>query len=105
MKTGRAFELRTEIEKVERRHRFEDIDLLIEQLPNLDDASQPMHNDVHVDAVVVRDRFAQDIATGPQLVQNLFEPKLVGLVHDDEKHFIVRLNFAVFEANRFLERE
>ena len=56
-------------------------------------------------AVVVRGRFAQDFATGPQLVQNLFEPKLVGLVHDDEKHFIVRLNFAVFETDRLLERE
>jgi hypothetical protein len=38
-------------------------------------------------------------------VQDLFEPKLVSLVHDDEKHFIVCLDFAVFETDRLLQRE
>ena len=64
-----------------------------------------MDDDVHVDAVVVGSRLAQDIARRAQLVQDLFEPQLVGLVHDDEKHFIVRLKLAVFQTDRLLQRE
>ena len=45
---------------------------------------EAMDHDVHVGAVVVRGRLLQDFAAGLELVEDLFEPKLVGLVDDDE---------------------
>ena len=95
----------TELKKVERRHRLEDVDLVIEQLPNLDHAPEAMHDHAHIGAVVVGGRFAQHFAAGGDLVQDLFEPKLVGLVDDDEKHLIVRDQLALAQAERFLQLE
>src|SRR6266705_442490 len=62
-----------------------------------------MNDYVHVRAVVVGGRLLQDFAAGLKLVENLFEPKLVGLVDDDEQHFIVRMEFAFNQAERSLQ--
>ncbi len=61
-----------------------------------------MHDDVHVRAVIVRRRFLENFAARHQLVQDLFEPEFVGLVDDDEEHFIVGDELAFFEAERLL---
>ena len=94
-----------ELEEIERGHGLEDVDLVVEQFPDLDHALEPMHDHVHVRAVVVRGGFAQDFAAGGDLVQDLFEPKLVGLVDDDEEHLIVRDEFAFLQAERLLQLE
>ena len=105
MKTGGAFERRAKIEEIERRHRFQNVDLLVEQFPNLDDPLEAMDDDVHVGAVVIGGRFLQDFATRLELVQYLFEPELVGLVDDDEEHLIVRVELAFDQGKRRLEGE
>lgn len=64
-----------------------------------------MDNDIHVGAVIVGGRLGQDFATGFQLVKNLFEPELVGLMDDDEKHLVMRMELALDKANRRLKRE
>ena len=94
-----------ELEEVERRHRFEHIHLVIEEFPDFHHALEPMHDDVHVRAVVVRGRFAQDFPAGGDLVQDLFEPKFVGLVDDDEEHLIVGDELSVAQAERLLQFE
>ena len=90
LEPGRAMEQLAELEKVERGHRLEHVDLVIKQFPDLDDPLQAMDDDVHVRSVVIRGRFAQHFAAGRDLVQDLFEPKLVGLVDDDEEHLVMR---------------
>ena len=94
-----------ELEEVERRHRFEDIDLVIEQFPDFHHALEPVHDHVHVRAVVVRGRLAQDFLAGGDLVQDLLKPELVGLVDDDEEHLIVRDHFPVAQTERLLQFE
>ena len=105
LETGGAVQHFAELEEIERRHRLEHVDLVIEQLPDLDHALEAMHDHVHVGAVIIRGRFAQHFAGREQLMQDLFEPKLVGLVHDDEEHFIVRDELAFLEAERLLQFE
>src|SRR6266436_4793547 len=62
-----------------------------------------MDDYVHVRTVVVGGRLLQDFAAGLELVENLFEPKLIGLVDDDEQHLIVRMEFAFNQAERSLQ--
>ena len=62
-----------------------------------------MHDHVHVRAVVVRGRFFEDFATGFQFVKNLLEPKLVGLMDDNEQHLVMRVQFSLDQAERRLE--
>jgi hypothetical protein len=61
-----------------------------------------MDDDIHVGPIVIRGRLTQNLAARMQLVQDLFEPKFVSLVDDDEQHLIVRLNFPVPQAKRVL---
>ncbi len=93
------------LEKVERSHRLEDVDLVVEQFPDFDHPLEPVHHHVHVRPVVVRGGFAQYFAAGRDLVQDLFEPKLVGLVDDDEEHLIVRDELSLAQAERLLQLE
>ena len=77
---------------------------MVQQLPDLDDALETMDDHVHVGAVVVRDGgLLQDITAGVELVEYLFEPKLVGLVDDDEQHLIVGMKFALDHAEGSLQ--
>ena len=105
LETGGPVQEFAELEEIERRHRFQHIDLVIEQLPDFHDPLQAMDDHAHVRAVVVRRRFAQDFTAGHQLVQDLFKPKLVGLMHDNEEHLVVRDQFAFLEAERLLQLE
>src|SRR5450631_1654794 len=64
-----------------------------------------MDHYVHVGSVVVGRRLPQDFAARLELVKDLFEPKLVGLVDDDEQHLIVRMEFAFDQAQRGLQAQ
>src|SRR5438270_2035913 len=103
LKPRGAFEAGTEIEEIERRHRFQDIDLLVQKFPNLYDPFQAVDDHVHVRAVVIRGRFFENFATGFQFVKNLLEPKLVGLVDDDEQHLVMRVQLSLDQAEWRLE--
>ena len=103
LKSARAVQLFAELEEVERRHRFKHVDLVIKQLPDLNDAPQPMHDHIEVWSVIIRGGLAQHFTAGAELVQDLFEPKLVGLVDDDEEHLIVRVEFSFDETQRRLQ--
>ena len=105
LKPGCAMKQLAKLEKVERGHGLEHIDLVIKQFPNLDHSFEPVHHDVHVRSVVIRGRFAQHFFAGRDLVQDLFEPKLVGLVDDDKEHFIMRDQLSLAQAERLLQLE
>ena len=64
-----------------------------------------MDDDVHVRAVVIGRWFLQDRATGIELVEDLFEPELVGLVDDDEQHLVMGVELPFNEAHGRLETE
>src|SRR5262249_8442145 len=77
-----------EIEEVERRHRLQHLELLDQELEDLVDAVEPMHD---ASEILVLHHLAAEIdLDAVEFVQNLLEPQFVGLMHDDEKHFIVR---------------
>ena len=76
---------------------------MVKQFPDFDDALQAMDHYIHVGAVVISGRLLQHFATSLELVEDLFEPKLVGLMDDDEKHLIMGVKFAFNEAERSLE--
>src|SRR6266508_4616621 len=84
---GRKQEV-AEIEEVERRHRLQHLELLDQQLEDFVDAVQPMDD---APEILILYHLAAEIGLDAvELVQNLFEPQLVGLMHDDEQHLIVR---------------
>jgi hypothetical protein len=84
---GRKQEV-AEIEEVERRHRLQHLELLDQQLEDFDDAIEPVHDAAEI--FVFHDLAAEIGLNTVELVQDLLEPQLVGLVHDDEQHFVVR---------------
>src|SRR5262245_14538853 len=77
-----------EIEEVERRHRLQHLELLDQELEDLDDALEPTHDAAEI--LVLHDVAAEIGLNAVELVQDLLEPELVGLVHDDEQHLVVR---------------
>src|SRR3954470_7951538 len=100
-----AFEVRTEIEKIERGHCFQDVHLLVQQLPNLDDPPKPLDDNVHVRSVVIGGGLLEDGATRVQFMEDLLQPKLVGLVDDDEEHLVVGMELSLDEAQGRLKGE
>src|SRR5262249_12457676 len=102
LKARRRKQKIAEIEKIKRRHRLQHLELLDQELEDLVDALEPAHD---ASEILVLNHLAAEIdLDAVELVQNLLEPQLVGLVHDDEKHFIVR-GPAVARALRLLGGE
>src|SRR5262249_53949540 len=91
-----------EIEEVERRHRLQHLELLDQELEDLVDAVEPVHDAPEI--LVLHHLTAEIDLDAVELVQNLLEPQFIGLMHDDEKHFIVR-GPAVSRALRRLSGE
>jgi hypothetical protein len=84
---GRKQEV-AEIKEVERRHRLQHLELVDQQLQDLVDAIEAVHDTAEI---FVLDHLAAEIRLDAvELVQDLLEPQLVGLVHDDEQHLVVR---------------
>ena len=88
LEAGRGNQQVAEIEEVERRHRLQDAELLHQELQDLDDAVEAAHDAAEI---LVLERVAVELRLdAAELVQDLLEPQLVGLVHDDEQHLVVR---------------
>jgi len=81
-------EIVAEVEKVERSHRFEHAELVDQQGLDFGDAVKPSHDGAEI--LLWNHLLAEDVATAVQVVEELLEPKLVGLMDDDKEHFIVR---------------
>src|SRR2546421_11862478 len=82
LKAARGIQLIAEAQKADRRHRLQNVDLGDQQFLDLYDS-------VHGER-----RFRNSITLhqsdgGVDLVQDLFEPKLVRLMHGDEEQLIV----------------
>ncbi len=76
-----------EIEKIGRRHRLQHVELGDQELEDLVDARERMHDARHR---LVVDRIGRKIPLDAvELVQHLLEPELVGLVDDDEQHLVM----------------
>ena len=69
-------------QKTDRRHGFENVNLVHEQLFDLDDAFQCARGGRQA-------IFFEQLNRRIELVQDLFEPQLISLMDSDEKQFIV----------------
>ena len=87
LKTGSGNEQIAKLKEIEWRHRFNHVDLLQKQGLNLADAAEPMNHQPHL--FVFDQRVVEDVDHRTQLVQDLLEPKLICLMHDDEEHLVV----------------
>jgi hypothetical protein len=75
------------IEEICRRHSLEHVELGDQQLQDLVDARERVHDARHR---FVADGIGRKVPLDAvELVQSLLEPKLVGLVDDDEQHLVV----------------
>src|SRR5262249_28116633 len=84
---GRSKEV-AEVEKIERGHGLEHVELMDQQLDDLANASEPVH---HASQAIVLDHVgAEVLLDAVKLVQDELEPEFVRLMHDDEQHFIMR---------------
>src|SRR4029077_15614142 len=99
LEARRREQIVAEIEEIERRHRLQHLELLDQELEDLVDALEPVHDAPEI--LVLYHLAAEIDLDAVELVQNLLEPQLVGLMHDDEKHFVVG-GPAVPRALRFL---
>ncbi len=88
-----------EIEEVERRHRFQQVDLAHEVAQDAIDAHQPRRHHAHV--LVVHGLAAENRLHAVQLEQHLLEPELVCLVHDHEQHLVVRRAHGLLRVQEF----
>ena len=102
LEAGRRKQEIAKVQEVERRHRLQDFELLDQQLEDLVDAVEPVHDAAEI--LVLQHVAAEVDLDAVELVQNLLEPQFVGLVHDDEEHLIVR-GPAVAYALRRLRRQ
>src|SRR5713101_3785404 len=98
LKAARRSELRAEGEKVLRRHRLEDLDLLDQQF--LDDVHTAQQVAGVEDVVSLDPR-----SRACQLVEYDLEPQLVSLVGDDEKEFVVLLAEASLQLQELEQPE
>ena len=88
LETGGRHQQVAEIQEVERRHGLEHVELLDQELEDLVDAVEAVHDAAEM---LVGERIALEIRLDAvELVQDLAEPELVGLVHHDEQHLVVR---------------
>ena len=69
-------------QKTDRRHAFENMNLVYEQFFDLDDAFQGARRGGYT-------IFFQKLNRRIELVQDLFEPQFISLMHCDEEKFIV----------------
>jgi hypothetical protein len=76
-----------EVEEVEWRHRLQDRHLLDQQLLDLHDPAQQRNRGAHVG--LIYHSLAEDPPHLVELPEDLLEPKLVGLMDDDEEHLVV----------------
>ena len=76
------------LKKIQRRQRFDDVDLLNQHALNGLDSRQSMQDDSHV--FVFDDRVIKEVDNRLQLEKDLLEPQFVSLVRDDKQHLIVR---------------
>src|SRR4051812_48942021 len=82
LEPARRFEPRAKAEKLERRHRFEDVELRDHHFENGQDALQRV---LRARRVVGGQQLRDPI----ELVQQLLEPQLVDLMNDDEEQLVV----------------
>src|SRR5262249_47326169 len=77
-----------EIEKIERCHGLEHVELMDQQLDDLVDTPEPVH---HPSQAIVLDHVGAEVLLDPvKLMQDELEPELVRLMHNDEQHFVMR---------------
>ncbi len=87
LEAGSREQVVAEIEEIRRRHGLQHIELRHQQLEDLVDAGQRM-DDARHRAVI--DRIGREIPLDAvEFMQDLPEPQLVSLVHDDEQHLVV----------------
>ena len=88
LETRRGDQQIAKLQKVEWRHRFDDVDLIDQRPLDRLDASQSVDDSAHF--LVFNDRIVENVDDGVQFKDDLFKPQLVRLVGDDEQHFIMR---------------
>ena len=94
LKAARRIEVIAELVELLRRHRLENIDLLLEQPLNGMDPTKVL---AYAKKVVAIEGLHRRIG----FMQQLLEPQLVDLVDDDEEHLVVMLRL----RERVLERQ
>ena len=87
LEAGSGEKVVAEIEEICRRHRLEHVELGDQQLEDLVDARERVHDARH--RLVVHRIGRKVPLDAVELVQHLLEPKLVGLVDDDEQHLVM----------------
>ena len=75
-----------EVQEIERGHRLQDVDLVEQQPLDLGDPVEVADGAQHV---AIGDDPGEDSDDGVELVEDLLEPQLVRLVHDDEQQLVV----------------
>jgi hypothetical protein len=87
LEAGRRNQQVAELQEVERRHGLEHVELTDQQLPDLQGSGERMDDAPDIALLhVLAGKQALDLV---ELEQDLLEPQLVGLVHDNEQHLVM----------------